>query len=539
MATVQARQSEIDLAPYRRRILLLRAWRRGAAGGCAGAVLAIIALVADRYEIIDAEPLSLLAVIVAAIVVGAASAWLERYSDAAVARSVDRRSNLEDRLTTSFEACGEGGAFEAAVRKDAARRIGAVSARDIYPVTLSRSHLALGILAAVCALFYGLSDTALFRSAADRAQAAALRHAGQQVQAIAKPALENARQPGAGAADRKLARDLERFARDLSKARLNRQEALVRANDLADRAEQLEAKHSDAMAQAAVQAQTAGQRLQEMAGISRMEKAGPANAQPDAAALERQLQAARSQLDLARAGKSDLNSAQQKAIEQKLAQLSKQLDQIRLSAQDMAALNKLLSLPDFKEALDILSRLAAQARAQQQGLPPQLSEAQVKAMAAQLEALAKRLNSQAAMRDFAKSLLALARQARLGQCHCSGGLLGAFGLCANPLASLMKGPGLPGPGVWLGGLGQLSKSDKSSLLHIKFQDREITSQKGKDGQETYTEQSGPAQLGAPAAIPYQAILPKYERTAETALRKGDIPAPMRTQVHDYFESLHQ
>jgi hypothetical protein len=81
-------------------------------------------------------------------------------------------------------------------------------------------------------------------------------------------------------------------------------------------------------------------------------------------------------------------------------------------------------------------------------------------------------------------------------------------------------------------------NDKSTLLNLKFSDRIITSQKGK-GPESYEEELGPAQLGDKSGVPYQAMLPKYEKSAESTLSKSDIPPEMRTKVRNYFDSLHQ
>lgn len=163
-------------------------------------------------------------------------------------------------------------------------------------------------------------------------------------------------------------------------------------------------------------------------------------------------------------------------------------------------------------------------------------------MAAQLEQLAKQLDSNAKLQAYADALLKAAMQAQLSMqnMRVSEGLLGAFGLQSDEAPQL--GPGGRGgtnPGVWAGGVGHLHHFDKSSLLHVKFQDRVITSQIGKNGPSTYTDQVGPAQIGGDPGIPYQNVLPKYEKTAESALSRGHIPPSMRTRVREYFESLHQ
>ncbi len=103
----------------------------------------------------------------------------------------------------------------------------------------------------------------------------------------------------------------------------------------------------------------------------------------------------------------------------------------------------------------------------------------------------------------------------------------------------MEGAGAPSNDKWVGAHGKLHKSDKSSLLNVKLEDRVIQSQIGDKGAQTYTETLGPAQLGKRSQIPYQSVLPKYQKSAETALNKSDIPPRLRGKVRDYFDSLRK
>ncbi len=283
--------------------------------------------------------------------------------------------------------------------------------------------------------------------------------------------------------------------------------------------------------------------MQQMAQMGQMQPTDAAKLASAASALQQQMANLQNQLNAAKAGKSNLTAAQQKAIEQKLAALAKQLQQIHLSQQAEAMLQKLRSTPQFQQAMDILRKLQQQAGAQQSGQPSPLTQAQMQQMADQLEQLAKQLSSDAAMKAYAQQLLDAAKQARLGQPGNGAGLLGAFGMGAGQsqggLSLGMGGKGAPSEDTWVGDHGGLHHFDKSSLLHLKYQDRVITSQQGAKGSETYTEELGPAQLGGKSSIPYQDVLPKYEKTAESALSKGDVPPAMRTRVRDYFESLHQ
>jgi len=78
----------------------------------------------------------------------------------------------------------------------------------------------------------------------------------------------------------------------------------------------------------------------------------------------------------------------------------------------------------------------------------------------------------------------------------------------------------------------------SSLLKGTYEDHKITSQIGNSGDQTYVEVTGPTMPTGKTSVPYQSVLPKYEKTAETALNRNDIPLSEREKVRAYFDSLH-
>ena len=90
---------------------------------------------------------------------------------------------------------------------------------------------------------------------------------------------------------------------------------------------------------------------------------------------------------------------------------------------------------------------------------------------------------------------------------------------------------------WRGYTNKPPMSAKSSLLKGKYVDHTITSQIGSQGDQTYVEVTGPTMPTGKTSVPYQSVLPKYEKTAETALNHSDIPPSERTKVRTYFDSL--
>jgi hypothetical protein len=542
----------VDLTGFRRRIRALRAWRLGAVGGAIGAAAGIIALIGDWFGVVDMNPAKLGALVAIGVSAGAIRAAVERYSDLQIARSIDRRSAFDDRLTTLYDIDARHSAeeFREAVEADAMSRMENLSPASLYPFRASRWHWLFVSFAAACCLLYLAIDTPLFRSAAAKSEAVQLSHTAAQVTQIARPVLEQAKKADATDEDKALARDLQRFTHDLSKARMSKQEALIRANQLAEQAQKLQATKSAALASSLDKAQTAGERLQQMADKAKLEKSDAAKLADKERGLEQQIADAKQRLAASRTGSSHMSASEQKALEQKIGDMEKALHTLRLSREAQEMMSKLAAMPEFQQAQELLKKLQEESQAEQDGEPSRLTPDDMRRMADQLDQLAKQLNTDEKLKEYAQALLDAAKQARQGQAgNAASKLLGAFGLGGQGMSAGTqssggtsdggsKGNGVPSKDIWTGDHGALNKADKSSLLNVKFQDRVITSQKGKTGPETYSETLGPSQLGAKSGVPYQALLPKYEKSAESALSKGNIPPQMRTQVRDYFSSLH-
>jgi phosphate/sulfate permease len=548
MITADSPKIDIDLKPFRRRILFLRIWQRSAIGACAGAAIAIAAFIGDRADLWEATVPLVASAIVAGIVLGALSGLLGSYSDVDIARSIDRRSNLEDRLATVFEysdsKSDEAGSFISATATQTGPKLAAIRAAQLYQYRLYKTHALFLVLLVICSFLYLFVDTTLLMPGSTKIDAAKLKKAAVLVQQIAKPVLDQADRPDATAGEKQLAKDIRKFVHDLQRAHITKQEALIRANELADQARQLEQNRNLALGQSLKNAQTAGAKLQQMMQSAAMQKSDAAKMAEQASALEKKMAALQDQLDAARSGKTNLSKSEIAKLSKQLADMQHELQQIQLSEQAAEMLGKLQSMKAYQQAMQLLSRLQAESDLRQQG-QGQMSAEQMKAIADQLDQLAKEMNTDAKLKAYAQSLLDAAKAARANDAAgVSAALEGAFSLSERddkdaPPDMGGNGTGSTSPGTWVGDHGKLNLSNKSSLLHIKFKDRYITSQKGRNGSETYTEMLGPAHLDVKSDIPYQDMLPKYEKTEESALSKGEIPPEMRTKVRDYFDSLHQ
>lgn len=535
--------ANLNLSPFRRRIRLVCVWRGAAVGGCLGAAGSVVLAALDYFGVWDAAPTRLAVPLGLGIVAGMGHALTQRLPESTVARSVDRRGGLADRLTSASEVPAATSPLAYSLLGDAQGKAETLKPAVLYPLRLGRWHGVLLALAALCALVFLLGNTTLFRGRQAKQDAAELRRDAAQVQRVARPALEDAKRADAAPQDKDLARQLNRFTSDLRKGRMTKAQALVKANQLAQQAQALQSGRAAALAQSIQSAQTASQKLEAMQSQASLPKSDAAKAADQARALSGQIAAMQQALSAAQSGK--MSASAKAALSKKLAQAQKQLQQIRLSQQAEQFLQKLQSMPDYQEAQKLLAKLAAQAQAQQAGQPPPLTPEQMQQIADRMEQLAKQFGSDAKMRELAAQMLVAARNAQL--CKNPGlgaGLMGAFGLGAGSgmgglSLGLGHGAGGPSPDKWVGDHGTLSRSDKSALLHVKFQDRQITSQIGGKGPETYTEVIGPSAPAGKSGVPYQAVLPRYEKSAESALDKGDVPPQMRTKVRDYFDSLRK
>ena len=527
---------DLDLTPFRRRIRLLRTWRCAAIGGSAGAGCALLLAAMDYFDVLDATPRLLLITLGIGILAGMARGLFENLPDNAIARSVDRRGGLADRLTTAYEVPATDGGLASSMVDDARTHASALRPASLYPVRPGRWHgLMLGLVA-VTALVFILGNTTWLRSAASKAEAAELNRDADTVQRVAMPVLEAAKRADATPEDKELARQLDKFASDLRKGRMNKQQAMLKANELAQQALKLQQSRSLSLAQSVQGAQTAMQKLEAMQDQAGLQKSDEAKLADQARDLSSKIAAMQQALDDAKSGKTKLSAAEKADLQKKLGAAMNELKKIQISQQALDFMSKLASLPDFKEAQELLAKLAANADAQQAGDSSQMTPEQMQQLADRLEALAKEFNTDAKMRELAKEMLEAAKNARLAKNGQLGaGLMNAFGISMT----MQHGPGAPGNGFYHGNLGPLNRSDKSSLLNVKFEDRQITSQIGKNGPETYTEVMGPSSPTGGSGVPYQAVLPKYEKSAESAIDKGDVPPQMRGKVRDYFDSLRQ
>ena len=538
-----------ELLPFRRRIKIVRTWKCASYGLTAGTALAVVATVLDYFNVIYGRPILLYSVAIAGTVAGVAWALIEPLSDSAIARSVDRRGNLADRLTTATELCGTEGLMVQHLIADASTAADSLVPGQLYPIRFNRWHGISTVLAVIAIALYLFTNTTIFRSPEAKVDAAELKNDADQIERIAKPLLDPPDKRTVTAEDTALAHRLDQFSDQLRRGRMSKEEALVRANQLQQEAKALQDKHSDALANSIQSAQTAAEQLSAMDksaaadNAARADQQAAANAQ--AKSLEDQIRTLQQKLGSA-STKSQMSPSQKKALQQQLASDNKRLRDLQLSQNALKFLSALSSMADFRKAQELLSKLSQASQASASGQQTPMSQAQMQKMADELEKMAKEFNSNAKLKELARRLLEAAKNARLANgarlAAGIGAAMGSGGETRTPdgfSTGAMPGAGGPGNERWIGDHGSLIKSNKSSQLKVTYKDEQITSLIGDKGAETYTETMGPSGLGSKSSVPYQSVLPKYTKTAEAALNRGEVPPQMKSRVRDYFDSLRK
>lgn len=540
-------------------------------GACLGAGLSAVWAVLDLRSVLYTEWAWMGALTGGCAVIGAVVGCLQRVPLGQLAQSIDRRAGFEDRLTTANERTGSDSSFDGALSSDAEDHLASVKPKRVYPIRLGRWHacaFALGLLAAV---IFTLGNTPIALTDQAKKDRAELKKEGELVQRVAK---ENFETPEAkeemSAAEKRLADEMRKLDRDLEKGRMSKEEALQKSNELAQKAEDLmksAAKESEASIS---EAQTAREALEKdamkQAGIDNMSPQmaqmsdGDRQKQMDQAkqdgkkiqeqldALKRKLEEIKRKLE-----NKNLSAAERKALEEQKKALEGQISKLENEKKANEDLQKALQLskeaqevfakmqkdPLYKELMEIEKKLAAQSKSQSSSGHSKLTDAQREEIKKKLEELAKKLTDAKAMKEYLQALIEAMKKAnQLGRCNgaCIG--LGNLPLGGNSMMQAPAGPGEPTEDIWMGDTGQIHKLDKAEKSRGTTTTDVISGDaRPSDGATPYVEIRAPSMVGNRTSVPYRDVLPSYEKKAESALSRQQIPKEHQQRVKAYFDSL--
>ena len=591
------------LRPYRRRVRLLLAWKLGAIGGSVGALTATVLSFLDWRAVLFVPTFWLPLTVGIGILLGIGWALLLRLPDSAIAQLIDRRAGLKDRLQTALEHTDASHLFDPPLIEDAQRALYQTHPAQIFKPRFTRWQGLLVGTVALALLMHFLPQILAIALPERCEEQKEIAQSAKQIEEVVKPIVEEAKKPDADEIAKRIAQNAELYNKRAREAKMSKQEALLRYNQILEDARKLEQKNTQKMAQSAQKALSAGEQLQKLSHKKQQElqnatqdlqaqlqqiqqqldtgkdlQGNPLSAdqrmslqnqmrqlqatlramqnpaaQTQMSDLQKRLQELQKQLQSGKDAKGNLLSKEQmEALRKERERLQQQIRALKLSQEAQEFLRKLYNEPTFKAAMEHLRKLTEEMRknmqqqqnpnqAEKAQLSPEEIEKQLQELEKQLVELAKKYQSDEQIRQLAQQILEQVKQMKkLNQCN---GACAGLGTCFGLGLGAGIGGIRQGP-AWdkgeYGGQPELfNQGDKQPELKIPMKDIAIS------GQQPLL--PGPAEyqdfeappLPGGTSIPLKQALPTYQKKAEQALNQQNIPPAERKRVKRYFESLQK
>jgi hypothetical protein len=583
-----------ELSKFRSRVRMVRAWRGLAVGGTVGGLFSIALAVLDWRRVAEANWMVLATPVVVGMVVGAAAGFLMKIGGQAIAKSLDRRAGLKDRLTTAREEHHE--AFADSQRDDAFAHLNDATPRKVYPFRLTGWHFGPVACFAVASAIYLLAGASLFMSPDQKAEREEVKKEGAKIEKVAKEALQRP-VVEVGKEERALANELAKRAREMQRGRVGKEEMLQANEESQKKLNELINKRFDAADKNMMQAQSVAEKMaiaeaqkkneispemaKEMTAMLENQRKGDENSQAKPgqrmSKIEQQLQSGKNEQGkpMSQDERAQLE-AEKRAIDEAMKDVEKRLDEIqkqlesgkdaqgnplseedrkkleafakqlqelmkefKLSQKVQEMLQKMQQMEDFKELQEILSKMRQNQQATERGEVPTLSKEELEQLREKLKEAQKKLEEMAKnmtdkqMKEMLERMIEAAKNARAGNCSSCMGL----GLGMGLLPGMgMNMPGGPGKDMFFRNSGQVPLQNPTEAKGKAFS-TSVTGKRQEKGDESYMEVRGPTGLGQRSKTPYYKVLPTYKKKAEEALEKEAIPQEHRKRVKEYFDSL--
>jgi hypothetical protein len=283
-------------ALFQRRIVLLATELMLCRALTVAALLAIILLVLSDFTGWYVAPLYIVTLCILGLCAGAIAMRVRYPAPLAIARTIEQRHPLDERISTAIALHDEIGEqpFRELVIADAAAHLATITPIGLFPHRFTPLHkLALGSWGMVLVLLL-LPQFSFLQTPGLRADRLGVHIAGEQLQGLAKT-LEAHTDLLKNPEVAKTLHEMKKLAQDLDKNRLPRKEALKRLNSLNDKLKKLE--------QAAKPSPAEREQMQQAADA--LQKSLQARTPAEQAAAERARQ------KLAHGGKTEQLSAQE------------------------------------------------------------------------------------------------------------------------------------------------------------------------------------------------------------------------------------
>ena len=220
---------EQELRPFLRRARLLIAGRAALRGAIIGAGISAALAIVSVWVIELANPWFYATAILAGVAVGAVWSLRRRPGELLIARIIDDRLGLKDRVGSAVSAEPDE-AMAPALTEDAVAHLSGSRPRDVLRTRLRRE---IGILLALCLVtagFFIAPTVSLLQSKQKRAEVRVIKSQGKKLVAIAREIRKRELPPTERRIARQVARNMERLGKRMETGRVPKKRALLALN---------------------------------------------------------------------------------------------------------------------------------------------------------------------------------------------------------------------------------------------------------------------------------------------------------------------
>lgn len=585
MTSVRPNALDNTLHTAARRIRIALLLRYSGRALCWSALPCAIAVGLSKFQWYDTpSPLALAILIGLAVLTGVILAFMRPLQALDVAKLTERRTDLKERLSSAVEFRSQGidpGApFYGEQMSDANRHAGSINLKQAFPIKLGW-ELPVGALCALAVfLAFYLPTLPRFWTKEKIAEMAEVKRTGIAIEKVAKEAEKAANEQKLDET-KKAALEAKKLAESMQKGKVNKKEALVKLANLTKQMEEKQQQMAQAPAKKSLdeahkdfqkaldklakekedEAKKAAETKTAMQNAPKRDVKNPGQPmeqKPESNAMKQAHEALQQMADA-------LANQDQQQMQQAMEKMAQQIQKGEMSKEEMQQMQQALqqlaqSLQDTnqQEAAQQMQQLAQMMQNGNNIDPKTLQQ-----MAAMMRAIGQKMGkgqNMAQMMD-AKALGDLAQALKEGRMTMAmNGKMGGMGRRGKGPGkgfyghggptNAMKDPGQTSP--ILVAMGKQTKTDakgktgsakefaaelaKVSSAPKHLPNGKIAGMRSENGQEQQMNMMGDPNA-ARSNSPYYQVVQTSKRQAESTLNKENIPASLKKQVKDYFDSI--
>ena len=426
-----------NFQPFKRRIKLLLAIEGICSGLAVGALIGVIWAILDWRGIFYFEWLQFGILMGVSALLGAAIRMFKKVDDLAIARSIDRRAKLKDRLGTTAELSADESPFTQLLADDAALHLTALNPKSLYPVKIKRFHLlAVAGIAVVAGILF-LANTKIFLPKEALAAKESMQKESKRLEELRKAIFDDATDKKSTSPElAALQKDLMKLQKDYEKARIDPKEAMIRADELAKKADELAKKSAVQELDKIKDSETMLDKMQKDAlQKAGLEKADPSDIKMSDSDFNQKMDAAQqnseksqnkaSQLqknldDLkAKMNKPGMDANAKKDLEKQIEQTEKELkdalksaeqaqkdmESMQLSKEARETLKKIYDDPMWKKIQEAAKKIKQSAEQAAKTGQPKLTKDERQALQKEMEEFLKKMEDSDFRKEYLQKLL--------------------------------------------------------------------------------------------------------------------------------------